>query len=817
MRKLIFLLFSCILFVNTSFASTVLVENVFSDIDADYIYRDELQTLYDRGTIVANETGRFGPQDFLNRDEFVGISLEVVCERCIQPHTEYTFIDQYFNEEVYFDINNSNPYFYCVAEADKQNYVRWYDIWQQCEDGTSQFWERPFCPLNRINLEEAVAVLLRNSWVFTIEDNQKVIWDIFAGNISSLLGNDVEPLDDLWNPYTFYWYLQKALDYEITEFDEQGNQKTLKLLELDSNGNINPEKQITKQEFLRMSYIALKSNSCSEIEWEDLALKMLIWEKTCEPRESDCVLSDLEDPDDTYDFEPEVEGFCEGGVDDPTWYIWRFQNLATGEQFIEYGPYIDDYTLTSPGEWRVYLRVIDICGNSSEVYSTIFVWDEPVDQYIDVDIDVFKDECRIWEECLEIEFYSEDDDNDNIFDFDGDVSTSCQIWAIQYDWTFTHIPSERVFRYRQEYIDDILLWSAWEWNILLEVIDGCWQTWSEQLTYIVLQEDQDYIDVDIDVYDDDCDISVWCREIEFEEQEDDNDDTFDFDDDVVTTCSIAGLTYSWNFSHENGRDTFNFDDDYIDDFNFLTPGVWTIILEVTDWCGQIWSEQMTYIVRNDEYISLNVWIIANPISWFEALKVWFEWIASGGIPPYNYDWSFGDSAKWFGKNIDYLYTRDGVYEVLLRVNDSRNNFWTASVIILVFDKDSCSGDSDGDGIIDCDDLCPLIPGDSSNSGCPILETNCWVNCGCEPWYTCSDNDPLTCGTWICIPDFDPKVSCLHTPGVGSIYGNAICASCPCDTYIDFLADIRRCDLVFPAITSPDGKEIYSQWDIWQVQ
>ena len=31
--------------------------------------------------------------------------MEVICERCIQPHTEYSFIEKYQNEDVYFDID----------------------------------------------------------------------------------------------------------------------------------------------------------------------------------------------------------------------------------------------------------------------------------------------------------------------------------------------------------------------------------------------------------------------------------------------------------------------------------------------------------------------------------------------------------------------------------------------------------------------------------------------------------------------------------------------------------------------------------------
>jgi hypothetical protein len=49
--------------------------------------------------------------------------------------------------------------------------------------------------------------------------------------------------------------------------------------------------------------------------------------------------------------------------------------------------------------------------------------------------------------CPEIEFEDQEDDGDDIFDFDGDVSTSCTVGAIQYDWTFTHIPSEQSYNY----------------------------------------------------------------------------------------------------------------------------------------------------------------------------------------------------------------------------------------------------------------------------------------------------------------------------------------------------------------------------------
>lgn len=162
-------------FSQTIFAAWERVEDVFSDIDANYIYRDELQALYDRGMIIPDASWKFNPKDLLDRDEFVGIAMEVSCEKCIQPHTEYSFIEAYQWEEIYFDVTQQNPYFYCIAAADENNVVRGYDIGESCQNGSSNPLERPFCPYNQIKLEEAVAVLLRNSGIFTIDDNAGVI------------------------------------------------------------------------------------------------------------------------------------------------------------------------------------------------------------------------------------------------------------------------------------------------------------------------------------------------------------------------------------------------------------------------------------------------------------------------------------------------------------------------------------------------------------------------------------------------------------------------------------------------------------------
>jgi hypothetical protein len=59
-------------------------------------------------------------------------------------------------------------------------------------------------------------VLLRSSNIFTIEDNNLVKQKIISGDITADLAYDVAPIEGgVVN--TFYGYLQKALDYSLTE------------------------------------------------------------------------------------------------------------------------------------------------------------------------------------------------------------------------------------------------------------------------------------------------------------------------------------------------------------------------------------------------------------------------------------------------------------------------------------------------------------------------------------------------------------------------------------------------------------------------
>jgi len=663
-----------------------------------------LQQLYDRGMIVVGENRRFNPQWLLDRDEFVGVTMEVICEKCVQPLTPIWLLQAYSSTQSYFDVTKTNPYFYCIEEANDKDYVRGYGIGVSCEDGTSRAWERPFCPDNRILLEEAIAVLLRNSGIFTIEDNQQVLQAIRDGGITENISPDVSPTDNDGNEYTFYGYLRRALSFQITEFDSSGNSHILRLLEPDEIGNLNPKKFISREEFLRMAYITFKTNNCVDTEDNWFALEIDIWEKECSPTSTNCTRSRLDDPEDIYDFSPQVEWFCVDGIEEPNGYFWRYYNTTNGEEFFRYGYYQDDIKLPSNGAWRIYARITDRCWNSSQAYSTIVVRDSDIspkdDTQIDVSIAIYDGWCP-WpnRNCEAIDFYEEWKSGD-IFDFEWRVSTSCPVWDVQYKWTFTS------------------------------------PTRNQQ------------------------------------------------------------LFASW----------------YIDNFEFLSPWEWLIVLNVTDGCGNSGREQETFIVRDSapQDFDLSVDILAKPIYGTTDLLVDFEGVIEGWSWPYSYDWDFWDGSVNIGRVTDNIYVWVWTYTVTLSVTDSEWRTWSSQIVIRVVDWDRCLQDSDGDGINDCDDLCPTIPWIKENKWCPIFERLCDSDCGCPDGYECSESDPLSCWSWVCRP-ISIASSCLFSPIVGAIFGNTLCNTCPCDIDLDFLASLRRCDLVFPAITSPEASTIFSRW------
>jgi len=348
------------------------VEEAFSDIDKEYKYYYELETLYYKWIIEPEIDWKFHPDKLLNRDEFVAIAEETSCKKCIIPNVDIDFLNNY-KEKPFFDVWLENKYFYCIADAKNDNYVLGYKPWDSCKDWTKKIWSIPFCLNNNITREEALAVVMRMGGILTDKQAEVIISWIKNWQNYPDLSLDMKASNIDWSVNSFYPYFKKALEYEVLDYDFNWNKRIYKLVEKKWN-YLRPGNLITKEDFLKMAFVALKWNSCVEKIKDTLDLQIQVYDKSCnESKESKwlCKKSDLVDDENIFDFWEKSEWVCELWVDNKKWYIWRFYNLDTWSQIIKYWKYIDNYNFLIEWKYRVYLRVTDKCGATWEVYITI--------------------------------------------------------------------------------------------------------------------------------------------------------------------------------------------------------------------------------------------------------------------------------------------------------------------------------------------------------------------------------------------------------------------------------------------------------------
>lgn len=206
MKKIIIFL---VIFLKISILSVFAfdkIETVFLDIDKNYKYYQELQTLYNNWFFNWYEDKKFEPSSVLSWLEFKNI------------------ISKY---------NTSSTYF--------------------CQDESLDCVENSW-----VSLKKAIEVLLINSWLYSSLNNNQIISLIWLWELNENLSNDVWVKNSDWTINYYYWFLKKALEISYREFDIYWNQKSYNLLKVDNNWNINPEKYLTKEEFLNIFYIIYK-------------------------------------------------------------------------------------------------------------------------------------------------------------------------------------------------------------------------------------------------------------------------------------------------------------------------------------------------------------------------------------------------------------------------------------------------------------------------------------------------------------------------------------------------------------------------------
>ena len=244
---------------------------------------------------------------------------------------------------------------------------------------------------------------------------------------------------------------------------------------------------------------------------------------------------------------------------------------------------------------------------------------------------------------------------------------------------------------------------------------------------------------------------------------------------------------------------------------YQEDGTYTVNLITTDSNGLISSSQTTIVVISNQTSDLNISVSAEPITWPGPLvsNLWVK--TQWGTWPFIYTWDFwdGNSASW--KDVSHTFFEPGTYTVIVTVVDANWVERNETIIITVTPWIS-NIDTDQDGILDRDDKCPEIFWEVQNDWCPIFEEICNSDNDCNENSKCGINSK---GISTCIP-ISIKNNCEYN-GESTVFWNVICNTCPCQNTLDFNATLRNCDVVFPAITSPDWTEIFSKGNYYQIK
>jgi PKD repeat protein len=158
---------------------------------------------------------------------------------------------------------------------------------------------------------------------------------------------------------------------------------------------------------------------------------------------------------------------------------------------------------------------------------------------------------------------------------------------------------------------------------------------------------------------------------------------------VSFSASASGGTspysFSWNFG-DNTSSTGN-PTTHI----FTASGSFLVSVTATDAVGVSTTSNQTLIVA----ASLSVSFTFSPSSPHAGENITFVGSASGGIQPYNYFWSFGDSTTSSESSASHTYQSDGSYTVTLTVADANNQTANVNETIRVKHLDeSCHADAD---------------------------------------------------------------------------------------------------------------------------
>ncbi|EKD30171.1 MAG: fibronectin type III protein [uncultured bacterium (gcode 4)] len=269
----------------------------------------------------------------------------------------------------------------------------------------------------------------------------------------------------------------------------------------------------------------------------------------------------------------------------------------------------------------------------------------------------------------------------------------------------------------------------------------------------------------------------------------------------ATGSLTTPLWYDWIFINSTTWEQKTATGSCLDNFNLESTGSWLVKLIITDAVGHSSTAYQQVSVKNTG-LSVQIGNVRNPLTTasttlYGTVDVPMPFFSNtvGWDGNYSYHWDFSDGGTATDKDPFHVFTREGIYGVPLTVHDTSGNTAYAELTVIL----SPNLDRDNDGIRDYSatgnilDVCPDVFGAASNRGCPFVGEY-------SANGTIADN--------LCLSD---KIQVS-----GMIEWTVQCVSCPCEYSSEFIAQIRSCDIIFPSITSPDKKTLYSRGSIFPV-
>ncbi len=779
--------------------------SIFIDLDEDYAYTTELDYLYEKGIIFPDENNFFNPEVPMKRGELISQSMRLSCDSCIPYEVSPRIVSSYSENQSFFDLEPNDTMFYCAEEADKKNYLLRLAPSYSCENGDAQEGESPFCADDLISRQDAIRAILNISWIYTQRDYEQDIWLLERGEIETQLWADVFSKNDDGTINPYFLYLRKALSLSIEERDLFWELIEYEFFKMDEADLLAPQLFLTREEFIQMAYVASKLSPCDESSW-DFAALIDVYPWKCNPGET-CGKEALKENTQTYDLVANYAWICEQWIDEEKAIVWRAYHPETNSLELYYGPYVDNAVFSKDWEWLLYLSIYDNCGRESTAKTTIVSWLNQETKTLSIEANPTN--IILWNELTLRALSPDSEDAQYLWDF---WDYSSDVWSTQ-----THTYEEVGTYY---------------------VRVQKWQT--EAYIHVnVYESDLDFWAL-IDIFPASCKPWEPCNKADLTIPA----QSYDFYANYAWVCEdgIVEEQIEWKFTNTDTGKIETRTWSYVDNFDFLEPWLWKIALTVVDACGKR-AQAQSYLrigdVTQDGWASLWIEASANNINLNESGKIDFRALSS--LPEDSeFIWDFWDGTTGSWVNTSHSYTAPGTYTVQLE-----SGWYTAFVTIHVYEEELSDKDSDGDGIIDSEDACVNLPWVAENRGCPILpwdrdgdgvlddEDNCpstawskannwcpedggiislcwWENGGCSEGYICSI-DPSWAGEWVCLID---DVCALNLDGASR--GNIVCNTCPCNYSLDFNSTLKICDIVFPAITSPDGTRIYSKGEAYQI-